>query len=80
MNRARRCLTSRVRSIREGVGRAGPDGAPEQAAMALIAKRFKLSEERCEKNGTKAGLAEKCKAAAWTEAKCDKHEFVGDHI
>ena len=25
-------------------------------------------------------LAEKCKAAAWTEAKCDKHEFVGDHI
>ena len=32
------------------------------------------------KNCTKVGLAEKSKAAAGEEVKCDKHEFVGEHI
>ena len=33
-----------------------------------------------EKDCTEVGLAEKSKAATWTEVKCDKHEFVGEHI
>ena len=32
------------------------------------------------KNHPNANLAEKSKAATWTEVKCDKHEFVGEHI
>ena len=46
MNRARRCLTSRARSIRERVGRAGPDSDPEQAALAFICKRLKLNYKK----------------------------------
>ena len=39
-------MTSRARSIRERVGRAGPDGAPEQAALAFICKRLKLNYKK----------------------------------
>ena len=39
-------MTSRARSIRERVGRAGPDSDPEQAALAFICKQLKLNYKK----------------------------------
>ena len=36
--------------------------------------------EVAEKNCTEIGFTEKSKATARAEVKCDKHEFVGEHI
>ena len=51
-----------------------------QAAQAELWEAVRGRKEVAETDCREVGLAEKSKAAAWMEVKCDKHEFVGEHI
>ena len=68
---------NRQRGQRPG---AGGDGVYLQAAQIELQEAVRGRKEVVEEDCTKIGFAEKSKAAAWTEVKCDKHEFVGEHI
>ena len=58
----------------------GGDDVYLQAAQAELWEAVRGRKEVAETDCREVGLAEKSKAAAWMEVKCDKYEFVGEHI
>ena len=58
----------------------GGDGVYLQAAQTELQEAVRGRKEMAETDCAEVEFAEKSKAATWTEVKCDKHEFVGEHI